>query len=453
MRWLSLFLVVITIHQLLFSGIVFAQQPLPEDQEELKKLLVEIEAELDQLKATESKYAKQGQTFENEIKGLNVQINALNLKIKAINIQLARLDHDIVKNKEEIKITEERLDNSRLALEKLLRQLYENDRKGLAEVVLVNPRLSAFFGNINNLLSLQDSLSVTVAKVAKLRDQLIENKENLALKRSDVVALKARQAEQKAAVASTKQTKDQLLAQIKGQRAKYQVLIKEAKKTAAEIRNRIFRLLGGGELPFGEAVTLAQVAERATGVRAAFILAILTQESSIRGVIGANLGSCYYNTPRNNVSGTVMKNDQKANFLALMVELGLDPNTMPVSCPIATDGAYGGAMGPAQFMPNTWVGYKDRISAITGGNPPSPFNNLDAFTATALYLFDSLNSSSCKNYANDNNDVLPYQYLLERCAAAKYYAGGNWYEHRREYGDDVASRSVKFQADIDVLNG
>ena len=203
---------------------------------------------------------------------------------------------------------------------------------------------------------------------------------------------------------------------------------------------------GGGELNFGEAVKIAQLAENATGVRASFILSVLTQESAIKGVIGANLGKCYYNTPRNNNSGTVMNNSQKSVFLAIMQELNINPETTPVSCPIASDGAYGGAMGPAQFMPTTWELYKKRVGEITGGNPASPFNNLDAFTATALYLKDGL--VSCKQIYNN-------LFSQENCAAAKYYAGKKYksYMSVGRYGYRVADRATKFQDDIDVLSG
>ncbi|MBI1838844.1 MAG: hypothetical protein HYR95_00885, partial [Candidatus Colwellbacteria bacterium] len=123
----------------------------------------------------------------------------------------------------------------------------------------------------------------------------------------------------------------------------------------------------------------------------------------------------------------------------------IDPAATPVSCPIVSDGAYGGAMGPAQFMPSTWMLYKDRVASITGGNPPSPFNNLDAFTATALYLSDGL--SSCKS-------VYDTLFSQENCAAAKYYAGKSWkrYISVGRYGYRVADRAQDFQKDIDLIN-
>ena len=94
-------------------------------------------------------------------------------------------------------------------------------------------------------------------------------------------------------------------------------------------------------------------------------------------------------------------------------------------------------MGPAQFIPSTWVGYKNAIASITGHNPPNPWNNTDAFVATALYL---------KSAGAATN---------ERTAAAKYYCGGNWnrYVCTEVYGKGVTTRAASFQEDIDVLNG
>jgi len=110
-------------------------------------------------------------------------------------------------------------------------------------------------------------------------------------------------------------------------------------------------------------------------------------------------------------------------------------------------------MGPAQFIPSTWMMYKDRIAELTGSKPANPWNNRDAFFATALYLKDSYNSADCRSYGTNNKHILPEQTLRERCAAAKYYAGGRWYTYRFAYGEPVLDRAAGFEADIAVLNG
>lgn len=64
-------------------------------------------------------------------------------------------------------------------------------------------------------------------------------------------------------------------------------------------------------------------------------------------------------------------------FYQITKKLGLNPDTTPISCPIndpckgliAGQNSWGGAMGPAQFMPTTWLSYRNQVSKITGNNP------------------------------------------------------------------------------------
>lgn len=416
-----------------------------EERRQWEKQLEELEAEIAKDQETLALYKSQGKTLQSEIDRLNGKINALNLQIKAVTLSLKKLDQEISLNKKDILTTEQKIDQNKSVLSRSLQNIYEGENISIAEILLRRPKLSDFFADMNDLFNIQESLRGTLEKVTNLRDELEQQKESLAIKKNDTEQLKAYQDSQRASLNSTKGEKAEVLKVTKGNEAKYQALVKEKQKTAAEIRNRIFRFLGGGELLFGDAVKIAKVAEKAIGVRAALTLAVLTQESAIDGVIGSNLGRCYYNDPRSNSSGSVMSNSQKPSFLALMSALSLDPHKTPVSCPIASDGTYGGAMGPAQFMPKTWDIYKDRISSITGGYPASPFNNLDAFTGTALYLSDGL--SGCKT-------IYETIFSRENCAAAKYYAGGKWksYTGVGRYGYRVADRASDFADDIAVLD-
>ena len=415
-----------------------------EERQVLESELQDLEKQIGDYEKTISVYKSQGASLQGEINSLNAKVNKLNLQIKAVSLSLQKLDDEISSTNTQINSTEITIGSTKEVLSKSLRLVYESDDNGMMEILLKSPQLSDFFTNVNDLLSVQDSLRVSLGQLKSLKDELFDEKEILGLQRADAAALKAYQALQKKDVEGTKKEKDSILKTTKGKESEYQKLLAETKTKAAEIRSRIYRLLGGGELPFGEAVTIAQIAERATGVRAAFILSVLTQESAVNGVIGGNLGRCYYNTPWTNASGTVMSNSQKPAFLGIMAEIKSDPNTTPVSCPIISDGSYGGAMGPAQFMPTTWVPYKDKISAITGGSPPSPFNNLDAFTATALLLKDNLTKCGA---------IYSTIFSKENCAAARYYAGGNWRLYTRvgRYGYRVAERAQGFEDDIELL--
>ncbi len=408
----------------------------------LEQQLADLERQIEENQQKINEYQKQGKSLSTEISSLNAKIAKLNLQIKAITIQLQQLNRDIGTTQQQINQTENQIDGHKTALGDSLQALYEADRESTMEILLSNNRLSDFFGNLNNITLLQNNIRVALNEITQLRQQLLEQKQQLSTEKSDAENLIAIQQSQKSGLQSTQKDKSDLLKTTKGKESEYQKILAKNKATAAQIRSRIFELLGGGELTFEKAYNYAKLAESATGVRAALILAILDRESAL----GKNVGKCSYKTAMNPTRDVPL-------FLALLQKLGMDPNSQSsyVSC-ANSDGAYGGAMGPAQFIPSTWNLYSDRISKVTGNNPASPWNNSDAFVATGIYISDLLASQSCVNYANANKNAVAYQTLLERCAAAKYYAGGSWYTYRFWYGQPVVDRANQFQSDIDTLN-
>src|SRR5258708_20010024 len=108
-----------------------------------------------------------------------------------------------------------------------------------------------------------------------------------------------------------------------------------------------------------------------------------------------------------------------ADFQTITSGLGLDPDLMPISARPCSKAerdrlgpgvpcgyGWGGAMGPAQFIPSTWLLYQNRISSLTGTNPPNPWNPRDAFMAAALLLQD--NAASRGTPPPDPPSPLPY---------------------------------------------
>ncbi len=401
-----------------------ANATVDEDRTALEAQLRDLEGQITQYQNQISTYQKQGKSLSGEISKLNAQVSKLNLQIRAINLKISDLSGQITATQLKITDLENSIDKDEGNLSLLLRQLYQNESASTFEVLLRNPTLSDFFNDLSNTSMVQENLRTTIQQIKDLRDELAGKKEELTVAKADAQTLAAATAATAQDVKQTKSQKDQLLSQTKGQESKYQAMLKDTQAQAAQIRARLYTLLGGGQMTFGQAYQYAKVASAATGVRPAFLLAILDHESAL----GKNVGQCSYTT--------AMNPKEQPVFLAITARLNIDPAKQKVSCPNA-DGVYGGAMGPAQFLPSTWQGYDARIRAITGAAATSPWNNQDAFIAAALYLRDAGAASN------------------ERMAAAKYYCGGNWqrYVCTNVYGQRVVDKAASFQNDIDVIGG
>ena len=196
----------------------------------------------------------------------------------------------------------------------------------------------------------------------------------------------------------------------------------------AQIRAALFSLRDSKSTSFGDMYSYAKEASAKTGVRPAVILAILAEESNL----GQNVGSGSWRVDMNPTRDAPL-------FKQICEELGLDPDSQPVSKKPWY--GWGGAMGPAQFIPSTWVQYKDRIAKITGQTPPNPWSPRTATFATALLMMD--NGADAQTRA------------AERLAALRYLAG--WKNATKAayafYGNDVMDLADKFQAQIDILGG
>lgn len=402
------------------------QTPTAAERAVLEQQLKEVEAQIEAYEKTIGTYQKQGKTLNSEIATMNAKAKKLALEIKAITLSLSKLDKEIKKNKGDIEVTTEKLQTNKQMLTSALQSLHEEEGTNLAEMLAMNPTLSAFFNNIENLTSLQGSLREALQKTVATRDELVSLQEHLAEKKEDAAQLKAARDAQTKAVLAAKKEKDALLKETKGQESQYQALLKESQKAAAQIRNRIFEFAGGGALTFEQAYKIAKSAAGMTGIRPALLLAVLDGESAL----GRNVGRCTYQKSMHPTRDIPI-------FLDITSQLGMDPATTLVSC-ANKDGAYGGAMGVSQFIPSTWKTFVPRIQALTGNNPPSPWRHADAFVATGLYMKDA--------GAGLEQDATAY-----RKAAARYYAGGRWQNYLWTYGERVVKKAAQFENDIAAL--
>jgi len=363
-----------------------------QSREECENLLKKYEEEISQTEKDISKTQKEKNTLQNQISILKKKIEKLNLQIQQSNTMIGDITIQIKDTGNSIEKTTLKIEDSRGNLADLLKLIYQEDQKSLVEILISSDKISDFFGNLTALEEINSKSRQLISDIKELKVSLEGQKQSLDEEKEDLGRIAKIQILQRGESTGTKKEQEKLLEQTKGKESEYQKLLTASQKKAAEIRARIFELIGVPQAPtFGEALDIAKYVEGVTGVRPAFLLAILEQESAI----GKNVGQCYL-VDKNTGEGVRVSGGAKAaktmhptrdvpHFLNITQELGRDPFKTLVSCPMSF--GWGGAMGPAQFIPSTWVLYKDKVKAVTGSSA-DPWQIKDSFLAAALYLAD-----------------------------------------------------------------
>lgn len=424
-----------------------------ERRERIEKQLQQIEMQMIQSQRQLESKQTERQSLERDLDILDSQITNAALGVQARELAIQQLTEQIDDKETTISILNERLDKQRQSVADLVRKTAEVDDFSMMEIMLSNQNLSEFFTDFESFRSINNSLADSLQALEQIKLDTEFQKGTLEDRQLTEAELKARQEEEKRAIEAREAEKEQILTVTRGEEEAYQDLLASQQKTVSELRAQLFELLGGGgAIPFPQAVDLAVTAGRAVGVEPALILAILEQESAY----GSNIGGC---TMGDVTSGRdIMHPDRdKPVFLAIAATLGFDAATQPVSCPLIQNGArigWGGAMGASQFIPSTWGIYggfpngsltynknADAIRTLLGKSTPSnPFNNQDAFTATALLLRDNGADGSWGG---------------DRLAALRYYAGwgGASRPENQFYGNQVAERKERLKREIATLQG
>lgn len=418
--------------------------------------LLSIEKEIDAQKTVLEEKQKEGVSLERDVAILTAQIEKAKLSIKARNLSIAGLVDDIGSKNRTIGKYSAKINRERESLAGLMRRTNELDTYSIVEVALSDRDFSEFFVDLDNFQYVEDSIGTSLEEVGAAKKATEEEKKVLEDKKAEETDLRRVQELEKKRTEANEAEKKNILKITKGQEAAYQKILKDKQQSAAQIRAELFSLSGSTAISFERALSYARVAAEKTGVRPAIILGIIAEESNL----GENVGKGTWIVDMHQTRDVPI-------FKYLTSLLGLNPDSQPVSKKVWY--GYGGAMGPAQFIPSTWAcfsGYintttgkcsknpdgswngpwtydqgKDRVGKLTGHFPPNPWNPQDAFMASALYLADS----------GADKQTSKTEFVSAMC----YLAGcGNvsnkklWF-----YGDDVMCLALKYQRNIDILEG
>jgi len=447
-RFFTVILAVTPIYLGFFPVLSHAQSPLtPEQRTQLQQELAQVEAEQKQAAIELSNAQNKSVSLARDIAVLDAKIRSAQLEIKAKNILIQSLGNDISKKVTEIGKLEDRIDKGRDTLAQILRKTNEVGELSIPELILSRNSITKLVNDLDTFEAVQQGLKDTFEQLKSDKTSTTVEKESLDNRRSAELDAKYVIQQQQKNIENNQLEQKQLLSLSKGTEQSYKKLIADKQARAAQIRSALFSLRDAASIPFGQALQYATLASQKTGIRPAFILAIITQESNL----GSNVGKCYVTNMQtgagiNAKTGVTISNVMNPRrdippFAQILQEIGGEPSKQVVSCPLNI--GWGGAMGPSQFIASTWILVKDRVASAVGiSGMPDPWNPSHAFMASAIYLSDL--GAGAKTYSTERNAACKY-YSSRSCSLVK----GN-----TAYGNSVVATADTIQRTmIDPLQG
>jgi peptidoglycan hydrolase CwlO-like protein len=388
---------------------IFAQDSTNNSSDEVESVQGDIQKIEDKINKEEKSKLK----LEQELNVIQQSVKRTDLEIKKTEEMISATRNDIKRKESEVAMLTEKIAVKKELLKEMIREMYyENDEPAL-HTILREDSISQMMGRFDTLFLIKGKLELLLSEMNTVRDLVGEEK----------LDIKEKEVEQQKLL-SMKEDQQQILV---SEKKETQIDINQKDATIGELQSKLGKLRSnlsdmlGGSYDASDIEEAAKFASTATGVRKDFILGMLVVESDL----GRFTGGCFAKDSR--MSGTRL-----SLFKNICSELDYNWAKRKVSCPPKGYKGTGGAMGVAQFMSDTWVGYKKSITSVTGNNPPDPWNLSDGVAAMALKLAKVSGVTAHKKSGE--------------CNAAKLYLSGttsskyNWYCEKVLYWADNYER-------------
>lgn len=370
----------------------------------------EIKEDISNVQKKLNKEEQERQQLLQELNQIQTSVNKTQYEISKTQSLISETKDIVDRMEKEIELLNKKIELQRILLASLVREMYYSETSPVEMLIIGSGGISQFLGNSDHIASIEQKIADAIMDI-KLSKEKIESEKNKleGIKEDHERLLSLKQDQQHSLLSEKYETQSDIQDK--------EATIVELQAKLYKLRTELSRLLGKS-FNAKDIEDAASFAAKATGVRKDFIMGMLVVESDL----GRFTGGCNYKESR-------MSDYRKEIFKDICEELDYDYKKMKVSCPPRSYSGTGGAMGVAQFMPDTWLGYKSSVASLTGHNPPDPWNLTDGVTAMALKL--------AKGGAKSKSG---------ECNAAKLYLSGttsssyNWYCDRVKYWADNYER-------------
>ena len=207
-----------------------------------QKEIQKLEEEIAEYQKTLSQTTEQSKTLQQEVARIEAQVKKLNTdmrltqnRIVSAQLQIEELDGNIAES-------ESKMESYRRTLAETLQTVYQADTNSLIEVLLQHERISDFFGSLEDLENLEESIHGDLAALRELKNVLEDERATRAEQKKSLWALDRELQNRRGIEENVKKAKNVLLAETKNEEARYQQLVRDREAKREQMLNEIQRI-------------------------------------------------------------------------------------------------------------------------------------------------------------------------------------------------------------------
>lgn len=243
LRYLAAFLIGATMLPYLFAAFPAMAQTeaerLQREIDERNERLASIEKEIAAYEAELQKVGAEKSTLQSAINQLELERKKIQADIRLTEGKIKSTDVEINKLSLEIDDAEKSIRSNQAAIGENLRLLSQSENDSLIEVFLRHDNLSEFWGEVEELETVRQSMRDRVVDLSRLKELLGGKVEEESDKRSELVSLREQFAGQHSILEGNKKEKTNLLTATKNEEANYQKLLADKKAARDQLLKEV----------------------------------------------------------------------------------------------------------------------------------------------------------------------------------------------------------------------
>ena len=195
-----------------------------------------LEQEIAQYQTQLDSIGKQKSSLSGSIKELDLTRKKLETDILLTQKKIEKTNLKIQSLSSQIGVKEGLISNNKIAISTGIKNINEFETGDLVAIILSDGTFTSSWNDIDNILSIQDTIIGNIAELKQVKGQLEDTKKETVDAKNELLALNKELADQKKIIVNNTNEKKKLLTQTKNNEASYQKLLKDrlAKKVALE---------------------------------------------------------------------------------------------------------------------------------------------------------------------------------------------------------------------------